>query len=317
MDIIGKRKLYLFISLLILIPGIISLIRWGLKPGIDFRGGQEIELSHEKAIDRNQVEHIFTSYGIDKIIITSSDNSKILVRYSDADFIAKKNKDQKNENDKIDSPKVHNGLKDKLSEAGYKEESYNSVGSSVSETLTQNAILSVLIASIFIVLYISFAFRNTPPPVSPLSFGVCAVIALLHDALFVLGTFSLLGHYLNVEIDSFFVTAVLTVIGFSVHDTIVVFDRVRENLKRMSGSFESIVNASIVETIGRSIATSITVMITLSALLIFGGASIRHFIFALLIGIISGTYSSIFNAAPMLVIWNNFIEKRQNRTSKS
>lgn len=311
MNIIGKRKIYLIISLLILVPGILSLFKWGLKPGIDFRGGQEMELSHQDKVNRGQVESIFTEYGIENIIITSSDNNKILVRYSDIDLIEKKNKDQKDEARKLDSSKVHASLKEELSKAGYKEESYNSVGSSVSATLTQNAIVSVLIASIFIVLYISFAFRNTPPPVSPLSFGVCAVIALLHDAFFVLGVFSLLGHYFNVEIDSLFVTAVLTVIGFSVHDTIVVFDRVRENLKRMSGSFEYIVNASIVETIGRSIATSITVIITLSALLIFGGDSIRYFVFALLIGIISGTYSSIFNAAPMLVIWNNFIEKRQ------
>ena len=137
-----------------------------------------------------------------------------------------------------------------------------------------------------------------------------AIAALLHDALFVLGVFSLLGHFLGVEIDALFVTAILTVIGFSVHDTIVVFDRIRENLRREKGSFETIVNNSILETIARSINTSMTVLLTLLALFLFGGQSIRMFVLALLIGIASGTYSSIFNASPLLVTWHNWQLKR-------
>ena len=140
-----------------------------------------------------------------------------------------------------------------------------------------------------------------------------AIVALLHDSLFVLGVFSLLGHFAKVEVDSLFVTAILTVIGFSVHDTIVVFDRIRENLRRDKGDFETIVNNSILETIARSINTSLTVLLTLLALLLFGGASIRLFVLALLIGIASGTYSSIFNASPLLVTWHNFKLKRTEK----
>ena len=159
-------------------------------------------------------------------------------------------------------------------------------------------------------LYIAFAFRNAPPPVSPWSFGVSAIIALLHDALLLLGLFSLLGHFFGVQVDSLFVTAVLTVIGFSVHDTIVVFDRVRENLRRYNKPFDEVVNLSINETLARSLNTSLTVILTLSALLLFGGESIRLFVLALLVGIISGTFSSIFNASPMLVVWNNYRLKK-------
>src|SRR5476649_1178740 len=137
-----------------------------------------------------------------------------------------------------------------------------------------------------------------------------AIAALLHDALFVLGVFSLLGHFFGVQIDALFVTAILTVIGFSVHDTIVVFDRIRENLRREKGSFEEIVNHSILETLARSINTSLTVILTLLALLLFGGQSIRYFVLALLIGVASGTYSSIFNASPLLVSWHNYRLKR-------
>jgi preprotein translocase subunit SecF len=161
------------------------------------------------------------------------------------------------------------------------------------------------------VIFLAISFRNAPPPVSPWSFGVTAVIALLHDTLALLGIFAILGKLYNVEVDALFITAVLTTIGFSVHDTIVVFDRIRENLKRYTHSFEIIVNDSIVETIARSLSTSITVLFTLLALLIFGGESIRLFVLALLLGVLLGTYSSIFNAAPMLVVWNNYKLKRQ------
>jgi preprotein translocase subunit SecF len=163
---------------------------------------------------------------------------------------------------------------------------------------------------------VAWAFRNTPPPVSPWGFGIMAIVALLHDALFVLGVFSLLGHFLGVEVDALFVTAILTVIGFSVHDTIVVFDRIRENLRRDKGSFETIVNNSILETVARSINTSLTVLLTLLALFLFGGQSIRLFVLALLIGIASGTYSSIFNASPLLVTLHNWRLKRIQKAKK-
>lgn len=172
---------------------------------------------------------------------------------------------------------------------------------SVAGQTTRNAILAVVAASLFILFYVWFAFRKVA---KPWRYGTCAIIALLHDVLVVLGVFSILGWALHIQINALFITAVLTVVGFSVHDTIVVFDRIRENmLRRGSETFEQVVNASLVQTLARSLNTSLTVLITLSALTLFGGTTIRDFTLALLIGIFSGTYSSIFNASMLLVIW--------------
>jgi preprotein translocase SecF subunit len=159
----------------------------------------------------------------------------------------------------------------------------------------------VIASSVFILLYVWFAFRKVA---RPWRYGTCAIIALLHDVLVVLGVFSILGWLFNVQIDALFITALLTIVGFSVHDTIVVFDRIRENMqRRTTETFEQVVNASLVQTMARSLNTSLTVLFTLSALTLFGGASIQTFTLALLIGIFSGTYSSIFNASMLLVIW--------------
>jgi preprotein translocase SecF subunit len=176
-----------------------------------------------------------------------------------------------------------------------------SVSGSVASDTTRNAFLAVIAASVLILLYIWFSFRKVA---KPWRYGTCAIIALLHDVLVVLGVFSFLGWAFGVQVDALFITALLTVVGFSVHDTIVVFDRIRENMqRRTSETFEQVVNASLVQTMARSLNTSLTVLFTLSALTLFGGASIRSFTGALLIGIFSGTYSSIFNASMLLVIW--------------
>lgn len=185
--------------------------------------------------------------------------------------------------------------------------SNSSVSGSVASDTIRNSILAVIAASVLILLYVAFAFRKVQ---KPWRYGICAIIALLHDVLVVLGIFSILGWIdilgwaPKIQIDALFITALLTVVGFSVHDTIVVFDRIRENMQRRSAeSFEQVVNASLVQTMSRSLNTSLTVLFTLSALTLFGGESIRTFTFALLIGIFSGTYSSIFNASMLLVIW--------------
>ncbi|MGH2509375.1 MAG: protein translocase subunit SecF, partial [Ktedonobacteraceae bacterium] len=179
--------------------------------------------------------------------------------------------------------------------------SNSSVSGSVASATIYNSILAVFAASALILLYVAFAFRKVQ---KPWRYGVCAIIALLHDVLVVLGVFSILGWALGIQIDALFITALLTVVGFSVHDTIVVFDRIRENMQRRSSeNFEQVVNASLVQTMSRSLNTSLTVLFTLSALTLFGGDSIRTFTLALLIGIFSGTYSSIFNASMLLVIW--------------
>ncbi len=181
------------------------------------------------------------------------------------------------------------------------------VGPVISQELTQQAILLVILGSIGILAWMTFRFRDV-------KFGATALVALLHDVVVVVGTFAILGTFFRVEIDALFVTAMLTVIGFSVHDTIVVYDRIRENKSRHAGEpFEQIVNHSVLQTFGRSINTSLTVVVTLSALLLFGGAAIRYFVLALLIGIVSGTYSSIFNASPLLVVWQNWEDRRRGR----
>jgi len=182
--------------------------------------------------------------------------------------------------------------------------SEENVGPIIGEELKQKALIALLISCIMIVLYITYSFRNIPKPTSSFRFGIAAIAALIHDVLVVVGIFAILGHFFNVEIDVLFVTALLTIIGFSVHDTIVVFDRIRENLpKNLSKKFEAVADISITQTLARSLNTSLTVVFVLIALLLFGGESIRWFVVALLIGIISGTYSSIFNATALLTFW--------------
>ena len=181
------------------------------------------------------------------------------------------------------------------------------IGPVVSADLIQQALILILVGSVGILLWITYRFQDV-------KFGATALAALLHDVLVVIGVFAILGTFFRVEIDALFVTAMLTVIGFSVHDTIVVFDRIRENKVRHAGEpFADIVNHSILQTIGRSILTSLTVVLTLLALLLFGGPAIRYFVLALLIGIVSGTYSSIFNAAPLLVVWQEWEDRRKGR----
>lgn len=297
MNIIGRSRLWFSISLLILVPGIISLGLWGLKPGIDFAGGQVMEVTG--TTDAGKVQPLFEAQGARDIVVTTAGANRVLIRYREAEG--------KNPTDTAAT------IKGQLSSAGLQQSSFESIGPAVSRDITRNAIVAVALASLAIVAFMALAFRNTPPPVSPLSFGVTAVIALLHDTLMILGIFSLLGHFYGIEIDSLFVTAVLTTIGFSIHDTIVVYDRIRENLRRKKGDFDVIVNDSIVETLDRSLSTSLTVLLTLLALLVFGGETIRIFILALLLGVVSGTFSSIFNAAPLLVVWHRRQLKRRLR----
>ena len=190
------------------------------------------------------------------------------------------------------------------------------VSGSVASETTRNAFFAVLAASVLILLWIAFSFRKVD---RPWRYGTSAIVALLHDVLVVLGVFSILGWLIGFQIDALFITALLTVVGFSVHDTIVVFDRIRENMqRRTSETFDQVVNASLVQTMARSLNTSLTVIFTLSALTLFGGATIRPFTLALLVGIISGTYSSIFNASMILVMWDkgelSFRRFRRDRT---
>lgn len=296
MNIIGKKYWYFLFSLIIIIPGIISLIFYGLNLSIEFSGGSTINYSFPKSVTNSQVSKVKTIF-IDnkiKVINTESSGAQLIVKSQPVD--------------QQTDIAINNEIKKSLGDV--KQVSYETVGPTIGSETLRNALYGLVIASLLIVLYITWSFRKVPRPTSSFRFGVTAIVALIHDTLVLLGMFSILGHFLGVEVDSLFVTAVLTVIGFSVHDTIVVFDRVRENLKRVGGeNFAEVVNDSILQTLDRSVNTSLTVILVLVALLIFGGDSIRWFVAALLIGITSGTYSSIFNAAPLLVVWQDLSNK--------
>ena len=301
MDIIGKKNLFFVISLLVIIPGIISLVLFGLKLSIDFAGGSRIEVQNSEFKIKNseqEVRKIITSDGVDINAVWKSGEETYIVRTKPIDQATYK--------------KIIQDLKKKYKEM--KEVSFQTIGPTISGETTINAFKSVVFASLLIVLYIAWSFREVPKPTSSVRFGICAIAALLHDVLVVVGIFSILGKIWGVEIDSLFITALLTVIGFSVHDTIVVFDRIRENLRRTSGvPFPKVVNESILQTLNRSLNTSLTVILVLFSLLLFGGDSIRWFIVALLVGVVSGTYSSIFNAAPLLVLWEEWRDKKESR----
>jgi len=290
----SRRKLWYTISLIAIVPGVLSLIFFGLKLGIDFTGGTLWELQFNQSVQSEQIKEVLARGGFDDSVVQLSsdkglDNNVAIIRIKEL----KESSDQKKA---IEA--------DFTSSIGpFTELQISTVGSSVGNEIRNRAILAVFIASIGILLYIAYAFRNTQNPVL---YGLCALAAMLHDVLLVLGVFSILGEVADVEIDALFVTAILTVIGFSVHDTIVVFDRIRENLARKAApEFEEVVNYSLAQTIVRSVNTSITVVFTLLALYLFGGESTKYFVLALLIGVVSGTYSSIFNASQLLVSWEN------------
>lgn len=281
------KWIFFGISLVVLIPGLISLGLYRLRLAIDFTGGTLLEIQSQQTLDHQTISDVAVKQNLDLSSIQDAGENTFLLRLKP--ITAQQNEE----------------FKQALGE-NVIEKRFETVGPTVGKELTQKAFAAIGVASIAIVVYIAWAFRGIPKPYSPWKFGLSAIVALLHDAFVVLGIFSLLGHLHGVEIDALFVTAMLTVIGFSVHDTIVVFDRVRENLPKMPRSdFTEIVNFSLSETLVRSLNTSVTVLLTLSALLLFGGESIRWFVVALLIGIFSGTYSSIFNASPLLVLWES------------
>lgn len=300
LDLVNKRYVWFAISLLLIIPGLIFLVMpgGGLKPSIDFAGGTLWEFSlpnRTEPVGTSEISTLFAQNGVENAIAQVSapnDRQQVAVTVRSPEVKAEDARKQT----------VTNAVAAAFPEAQLTR--FETVGATVSRESTQQAVLAVLAASLAIMAYLTFAFREAP---NPLRYGVCAIIAMLHDVLLVLGVAAILGYFIGLEVDALFLTALLTVISFSVHDTIVVFDRVRENMKhrRTGQPFEEIVNASIVQTLSRSINTQLTTFLTLMALLLFGGQTIQHFVLILLIGLLSGTYSSIFNAAQLLVVWEN------------
>ena len=287
LDIVGKRYWYYLISAIVVVPGLISLILFGLHFSIDFTGGSMLELQfHEGGVvEPAQLKELFGEYGFADTMVQSSTENVFLIRSKVLDSETKR--------------QIEEDVQDRFGE--FTELRFESVGPTVGGEVQQRAYLVVGMAAVAILIYISFAFRHV---MNPVRYGACAIIAMVHDIFVVVGLASIFGVLFGWEVDALFLTALLTVIGFSVHDSIVVFDRIRENSRRYAGQpIEDVVNHSIIQTLDRSINTQLTVVFALTALLLFGGITIRNFVWTLLIGIVSGTYSSIFNASPLLVEW--------------
>ncbi len=295
--IINKRKYFYVVSGTLMLLSVISLSAWGLKYGIDFTGGTLMEVKFAASAPSNaEIKTILDEAGTKDATVQPTQNNSVLIRYGNSD-------DEKNK-------EVLKKIREKYPEAQNTRLDY--IGPSISSELKSKALWALLIAVIGIALYVAYAFRQVSRPVESWKYGVGAVVALVHDVLITVGIFSVLGHFLKIEIDTSFIAALLTILGFSVHDTIVVYDRTRENLMRSSSKedFSEVVNRSLNETMARSINTSLTVIITLLAIFIFGGESIKTFTLALLIGIVFGTYSSIFVASALMVDWWKMENKR-------
>jgi preprotein translocase subunit SecF len=287
LDLVGKRYLFFLISLLTIVPGMIALAMGGLRLGIEFTGGTLWEVRFEQPVTPGDVKAVLAAHGHGDALVQTAEGNVALIRLKEI---------------KEGSPEkgsLSDALKTDL--GTFTELRLETVGPTVGEEVRTRSIGAMALASVAILAYIAWNFRKLK---NPIVYGAAAIIAMLHDILLVIGVFALLGLFFGIEVDALLVTALLTIAGFSVHDTIVVFDRIRENqLRHVAGTYEEVVNYSLVQTVARSINTSLTVIFTLMALYLFGGATTRTFVLALLIGVISGTYSSICNASQLLVVW--------------
>lgn len=295
LNIVGKRKIFYTFSVLLIGAGIFSIAFWGLHFGIDFKGGSLIEVEFSQTRPETPVvKDALAGLDLGDAAIQPAGERGLIIRMKD-----------------LDEPSHQLVLQSLNSFGALEEKKFDSIGPVVGEELKGRAYLAIITVMFLIVIYIAFAFRKVSRPVASWKYGLAAIIALLHDIFIPTGIFSVLGHYFGVEIDLLFVTGLLTILGFSVHDTIVVFDRIRENLRKGVGdNFQSTVNISINQTMTRSINTSLTVFLTLLAIFIFGGETIKYFALLLMIGVFFGTYSSIFVASSLLVTWEAWRQKR-------
>lgn len=304
-QLIQLRRYFYGLSIGLVVASVVALSTWGLRLGLDFRGGTLLEVSWHAEIvpDRATIEKSLQSVDhIESVVVQPSGEQGTLIRYANSDET------------------LNEAVLEKLKTIDSSVELVRTdfIGASVSDQIRRNALLSVALAVIGIALFIAWAFRKVSKPVSSWQYGVQAVVALAHDILITLGAFSALGHFSGVEVGAPFIAALLTILGYSVNDTIVAYDRIRENLLRFGNKepFETTVNRSLNETIARSFNTSLTVIIVLLAIVVWGGESIQSFSLALLIGVTAGTYSSIYVASALLVSSNIFREKRLYRTKR-
>lgn len=291
LQIIKNRKYYYIVSGALFVASILAIIAWGLKPGLDFTGGSLLELSFNNGRPQTaEIQQATQTINLGEVIVQPSGDKNVILKFQNV------SEDQHQQ--------ILNAIGTKFPGQA-KELRFESIGPVIGQELQQKAWLAIIIASICIILYIAFAFRKVSKPVASWKYGVSAILALIHDIVIVVGLFAVLGHFAGVEVDGLFITALLTIMGFSVHDTIVVFDRTRENLgKFYTGKFDEVVNDSVNQTLIRSVNTSLTVLLVLLCLYLFGGASTKNFTLALLVGIAVGTYSSIFVASCLIVDWN-------------
>lgn len=286
-DFVGKKYWFFLISAIIIIPGIISLAVFGLKMGVDFSSGTALTVQFDKPVELSILREKMDELGYPKAILQPAGENEFFIRVEEISS--------------EETQALTSGLESKLG-AKLTVNSLYSVSPAVAVTTVRNTMIAIVVASIGILLYLAWAFRKMP---KPFSWGTCAVIALLHDLLILIAIFSILGWVAGVEIDALFVTGVLSVVGISVNNIVVVFDRIRENVKRgLSKDFRQIANFGINESIGRSLNTSLATLFVIVAMLLLGGSTIFNLVLALLIGIATGIYSSLCIAGQLLVMWD-------------
>ncbi len=333
-NIIQKRKIWLSFSSLMVVLSIAAISIWGLNLGIDFTGGALLEVKFSE--DRpavTEVQAVVENLELGSSVVQPVEEKGMIIRYQEtseekhqelvealvvmvapSDEEVSEETGVKVEGDTIvvdeNTKELNLGeIANKKAEVRVEELRFESVGPVIGEELKSKSLYAMFIVLVAIVLYIAWAFRKVSKPVASWKYGLSALVALFHDVIITVGVFSVLGEFYNIEINTPFVAALLTVLGYSVNDTIVVFDRVRENLPRSNDEFEKTVNTSVNQTIQRSINTSVTTLVVLLSIVFFGGDTIRDFVTALSIGVLIGTYSSIFLASPLLVVWEKFGEK--------
>ena len=299
-DIVAKRGWYFLFSALLILPGLISLIAppgWstldsGLNPGIDFTSGSVLQVSFDRPVQEEQIQQRMDALGHPEALIQKIGSRSAFIRTVQLEEASRGGLSEREV--------IERDLEEFLALDRQKVD-FESVSPIIAVETVRNAIFAVLAASVFILLYVWYAFRRVP---KAYRYGISAIIALVHDVLVVLGVFSILGRVINMEVNSMFIVGILIVAGYSVNDTIVVFDRIRENvIRHPDRELDATVNASIMETVGRSLNTSCTTLFVLVAMLLLGGPSIRELLLAVAVGAVVGTYSSIFVASQFLVIW--------------
>ena len=299
MTIIGARKISYAISGFLVAISFLSLAIWGLKLGIDFTGGSLVEVEYKNSRPQNsEILKVAEGVGLADVLIQPTGEKGIILRLPSID--------ENTHQALLASLRSLSGSGEVL------EKQFTSIGPTIGRELKKKSIYAIILVMMMIALYIAWAFRQVSLPISSWKYGVVTLIALVHDVSIPAGFFAILGHFYEITVDTLFITALLTILGFSVHDTIVVFDRIRENLKKFGSrqAFEDVVESSLRQTIGRSINTSVTVMLVMLALYFLGGASTKYFSLTILIGVLFGTYSSIFIASFLLVTWYRWSLKR-------